>query len=144
MSCEVMGVEEQQARNLCASYSHRTNTIKLDINKLGKLVAERLSQAEEAGTSFADPELVWVAKFSSLISHEIIYKVINDLEGIKTSRKFDKLRFHEFMEKLPNNMPYIVLWSDAFETCPIGDTWFNTLGPVLAISDSLGILAITL
>lgn len=72
-----------------------------------------------------DFEQVWIAKFSSIISHETIHKVLTELGGIEISRQFDSLYFPEFMEKIPKNSIHIILWEDAHEPSPMGDTWFG-------------------
>jgi len=81
--------------------------------------------AVEVGVNLGDLETVWIAKFTSIVSHETIHKVITELENEEASRRFDRLYFAHFMEKLPAHSIHVQLWSDALETCPIGDTWFS-------------------
>jgi hypothetical protein len=90
-----------------------------------QLVDEIVEGAGEVNVDLGGLETVWIAKFASVMSHETIHKVLDELEGNETSRRFDKLYFAEFMEKIPPNSIHIELWSDALETCPIGDTWFS-------------------
>ena len=71
-----------------------------------------------------DFEQIWIAKFSSIISHETIHKVLSELGGIEISQQFDSLYFPEFMEKIPRNSIHIILWEDAHQASPMGDTWF--------------------
>lgn len=108
-----------------AVYRSKENCIVLNARKLSEYIAEKSSAAREVGVDFGDLENVWIAKFASVISHEIIHKVLTELEGDEISKRFDRLYFAEFMEKIPPNSIDMSLWSDAFETCPIGDTWFG-------------------
>lgn len=107
-----------------AFYDSKQNTIFLDTRKLCELVDERVRSAREVGICLDDPGTIWICKFSSIMSHEIIHKVLTELEGGEVSKKFDNLYFPEFMEKISEGSIHIELWSDAFEACPIGDTWF--------------------
>ena len=72
-----------------------------------------------------DPEAVWIAKFSSVISRIIMDKALMEMEGVEAAEGFGKLYLPVFMEKIPLNSIYVELWSDAFETSPVGDTWFS-------------------
>jgi len=125
-----------------AGYCQKTNTISLDLKKLSKLVEERLMQARSEGVNFEDPTSIWIAKFSSLVSHETIHETLARLEGIDTCKTFDKLNFRRLMGKTLNNNFYLVLWSDALESCPCHDTWFNTIGHFLCAVDSTGIIGL--
>jgi len=107
-----------------AFYSSTHNVIVLDACKLSKLIADKSYQAREVHVDLGDLEQIWIAKFASIISHEIIHDVVTELGGNQISRQFDSLYFPEFMEKIPKHSVHITLWADAYETCPIGDTWF--------------------
>lgn len=108
-----------------AFYDSKQNTIYFDARKLSQLVRERVQSAREVDVRLEDAGTIWICKFSSIISHETIHKVLTELEGREVSKKFDNLYFPEFMEKIPEGSIHIELWSDAFEACPIGDTWFS-------------------
>jgi hypothetical protein len=92
-------------------------------------VDEKVNAAREANVYLGDPETVWIEKFASAMSHETIRKVLDELEGNETSRRFDKLYFAEFMEKILPNSIHIELWSDALDTCPIA----RCLVPLLCV-----------
>jgi hypothetical protein len=107
-----------------AIYCLQQDKIVLDAEKLTEFVNEMVNAAREVCPDPLDMETVWIAKFASLMSHEGIHRVLNYIEGKETSHNFDKLHFPAFMGKVPESSIDIQLWSDAYETCPIGDTWF--------------------
>jgi hypothetical protein len=110
--------------SMFAAYWREQDLIVLDARKLSEFVAETVESAKKYHPNF-DVETVWVCKFASIISHETIHRVLHELVGKEASCGFDKLYFAEFMEKIPPNSIDTLLWSDALETCPIGDTWFR-------------------
>lgn len=118
-------LENIRDESVHAFYDSKQNRIVLDGRKLSELVDERVRSAREVGVPLGDLGAIWICKFSSIISHETIHKVLTELEGREVSKKFDNLYFPEFMEKIPEGSIHIELWSDAFEACPIGDTWFS-------------------
>ncbi len=107
-----------------AVYNSEKNLIVFDAKKLYDFVAEKFHEAREILIDLGDFDTVWIAKFTSVISHETIHSVLHKLEGKEKSCGFDNLYLAEFMEKIPKNSIDTILWSDALETCPIGDTWF--------------------
>ena len=110
--------------SIMAVYSRKKDEIIVDAKKLTEHVEENVRSAREYHPSLEE-DAVWVAKFASLISHEIIHRAIDMDMGKKVSLHFDRLYLMEFMGKLPPNSLSMLLWSDALETCPIGDTWFS-------------------
>ena len=108
-----------------ALFDSEENTVALDASKLTSLVIEMVTGAKRVEVDLGDWETVWIHKFASIMAHETIHAVLDRLEGEETSRKFDRPYFPEFMGKIPINSIAIKLWSDATETCPIGDTWFG-------------------
>lgn len=48
-----------------------------------------------------DVENIFVAKFTSIVSHEMIHKVLHKIGGKEVSRSFDRLYLAEFMGKTP-------------------------------------------
>jgi hypothetical protein len=108
-----------------AIYDSERNVVVLDAQKLSEFVSEKITIAKSVTVDLGDFETVWVVKFASIVSHEMIHKVLHKIGGKKVSLSFDNLYFAEFMEKIPENSIDMVLWSDAAETCPIGDTWFS-------------------
>jgi hypothetical protein len=108
-----------------AIYMSSQDEIVLDAQKLGQVVNEKIESARGVNIYLGSFEEVWIAKFTSLVSHEIIHRVLTSLQGRETSRMFDRLYFFAFMQKLPESSIFMTLWSDALETNPIGDTWFG-------------------
>lgn len=106
-----------------AVYNSEENVIVLDVQKLCRLVTEKVRAARKVGLHLGDSQIVFICKFSSIVSHEIIHEVLTKLEGDEVSKKFDRPYFPEFMGKIPEGSIDMALWSDAFETSPIGDTW---------------------
>jgi hypothetical protein len=101
------------------------NSVVLDTRKLRERVDGMVSGAREVGVDLGDPETVWIAKFSSVVSKVILHKVLMEGEGVEVASGFGKLYLPAFMEKIPLNSIHVELWSDAFETNPVGDTWFS-------------------
>jgi hypothetical protein len=106
-------------------YNFSDNAIILDAWKLRTHVNEKVNGARSVGVDLGDPETVWIIKFASVVSHEVIHKVLNELENEETSKRFDYLYLAYFMGKIPPHSIHVSLWSDVFETCPIGDTCFS-------------------
>jgi hypothetical protein len=55
----------------------------------------------------------------------MLNKLLIEIEGVEAADGFGKLYLPVFMEKIPRNSIHVVLWSEAFETNPVGDTWFS-------------------
>jgi glutamine phosphoribosylpyrophosphate amidotransferase len=108
-----------------AVYDSERNVVVLDAQKLSQSILEKIKSAKKAKVDLGDFETVFVAKFTSIVSHEMIHKVLHEIGDKKVSRSFDNVYLAEFMEKIPEGSIHMVLWSDALETCPIGDTWFS-------------------
>jgi glutamine phosphoribosylpyrophosphate amidotransferase len=108
-----------------AVYDSERNVVVLDAQKLSQSIIEKIKSAKRVKVDLGNFETVFVAKFASVVSHEMIHKVLHDIGDRKVSRSFDSLYLAEFMEKIPEDSIHMVLWSDALETCPIGDTWFS-------------------
>jgi hypothetical protein len=111
-------------KNWLAAYNAAKDEVTVDLKKLLGFVEKNVEMVKEFYPELKEEEVL-VAKFASLMSHEIIHRILGQLFGNEVSRGFDQLYFMEFMEKLPPDSIEIVLWSDALETCPIGDTWFG-------------------
>ena len=107
-----------------AIYNSANDEVIIDGKELSELVKENVASAKEYCPDLKEDE-VWIAKFTSLVLHEIIHRTLQILYGKEVSIRFDRLFFKEFMEKIPLGGCEIILWSDALETCPIGDTWFR-------------------
>ena len=107
-----------------AVYVRDRDEVIVDPRKLNELVEENVKMGKEYYSDMKEED-VWVAKFASLVAHEIIHRTLTQLFGKEVSKGFDRLHFYVFMEKLPPAACDMTLWSDALETCPIGDTWFG-------------------
>jgi len=126
---------------VCAYYLGKEGKILLNARDLMSDVASRVQDAKEAGVDLGDVETVWICKFSSLISHEILHHVLAKLEGDLTSRKLDTLSstiLSVFLEdEKDSDKPWMtrdksfmamcdmMFWTDAFNSNPLGDTWFS-------------------
>jgi hypothetical protein len=108
-------------------YTYSKDEIIVDLKQLREYVEEYVEMAKEFYPDMNEEE-VFVAKFTSLVSHELIHRTLHLLFDKEVSHRFDRLSFmgaSEFMEKLPPNSISMLLWEDALETNPIGDTWFG-------------------
>lgn len=117
-----------------AYYYFGQEKILMDAKKLTAKVQSLVSEAKKVGVDLGDSEDVWICKFSSIISHEIIHHLLYNLEGNETSHKLDALWApvlrSAFETEDPRDKSYLaacdfMLWSDAFNPSPLGDTWFK-------------------
>lgn len=116
---------ESTSELVYAFFELEDNIVVLDARKLRELVDSMVSGAREVGVDLGDPEMVWIAKFSSVVSRVIMHKALVEGEGVEAASGFCKVYLPVFMEKIPANSIHVVLWSDAFETSAVGDTWFS-------------------
>ena len=107
-----------------AEYNRVKDEVIVDPEKLNDLVEEYVKMGKEFFPDLKEED-VWIAKFASLVAHEIIHRMLTQLFGKEVSHNFDRLHFAVFMEKIPPAACDMLLWSDALETNPIGDTWFS-------------------
>ena len=117
---------EALPESMMGVYIKSKDEIIVDLKELSVYVKEYVKMAKEFYPDLNEEDVL-VAKFTSLVSHEIIHRSLNLLFGKEVSHRFDRLSFmgaSDFMEKLPPNSISIVVWTDALETNPIGDTWF--------------------
>jgi hypothetical protein len=108
-----------------AFFDLEENSVVVDAHKLRDLVERMVCGAREVGVDLGDAETVWDAKFSSLVSRVIMHKALMEIDGTEAADGFGRLYLPVFMEKIPENSIHVELWSDAFETNPVGDTWFS-------------------
>jgi hypothetical protein len=106
----------------------------LNANALMEMVQERTDEAKKVGIDLGDPEDIWICKFASIMAHENIHRVLDELEGRIASKKLDYLCstilseflvIEEWEYRSWMAMCDHVLYSDAQNTNPLGDTWFK-------------------
>jgi hypothetical protein len=78
-----VGLKFESAPELVyAFFELEDNSVVLDARKLRDLVDGMVSGAREVGVDLGDPETVWIAKFSSVVSRVIMHKALMEGEGI--------------------------------------------------------------